>query len=98
MSGSVSEEEVDEKGEVDAEKAVNAVKPDVQPSEEKQGVKAGDDLKQITSVTKGSVHCAATLLGMDLLQKLCRVIVSVIQPIRQEHGSNAAMCRDEHGT
>ena len=29
---------------------------------------------------------------------VAEVIVSVIDPIRHEHGKNAAECRDEHGT
>ena len=68
VSGSDSEEEDDRQGNENAKKAVDGVKQDIAPSQDKQGVKAGDDLKTIRSVTKGSVHGGATILCMDMLQ------------------------------
>ena len=97
-SGSDTEEEDERRGDDVQRKAVDAVDKDVAPSDDKEAIKTANDLKEIRALTKGSIHCAATIFCRDMLQSLCRVIASVIEPIRLEHGNNASMCRDEAGT
>ena len=60
---------------------------------EKAPVKNQEDLKSLRTKCKKSVHVAACIMCRDQMQILCRIIYTVLSPIRLEHGLNAQKCR-----
>ena len=69
----------------------------VQADDKKEGVKAGTDLKALRKVCKNSAHVAACIMCKDLLQMLCRIIFTMIELLRNEHGNTAKNCRSSKG-
>ena len=91
------EDEDEEENKVEAA-AVNeyvegADHANIQPDEKKQSIKENNDLKALRRKCKNSVHVAASIYCKDMMQTLCRIIFTMLSPIRFEHGKNARDCR-----
>ena len=52
-----------------------------------------DDLNALFATCKNSVHVAACIMCRDQMQTLCRIIFTVLSPIRLEHGVTAQVAR-----
>ena len=69
----------------------------LQADEKKEAVKKGSDLQALRKSCKNSLHVAACIMCKDGIQTLCRIIFTLVSPVRAEHGMNAQNARSPDG-
>ena len=66
----------------------------VAPSDDKAPVSGKDELAALRKKCKNSLFVAVNVMCKDRMQHMVRIVSTMIRATREEHGRNAAACRD----